>query len=111
MLIVQLCQYLLTVRSDLHFLFSVAHSIPQSPDPKSPTRPSFQQYQPTASSLPPDLILLSTLFPFPPDSIRTDVGDFLPQLPPYPRAQFLVQSYFEQGAWRYVSLTTQSHLV
>ncbi|KIJ44330.1 hypothetical protein M422DRAFT_30475 [Sphaerobolus stellatus SS14] len=70
-----------------------------NPSPKSPSRPSFHQQPSTISGLPPDLLLLSALFPFPPDTIRTTVMHFLAHLPPYPRAQFLVKSYFDNGAW------------
>ncbi|KAF8582323.1 hypothetical protein K439DRAFT_1635430 [Ramaria rubella] len=71
-----------------------------SPGLKSPnSQHSFQRQSTAPSSLPPDLILLSALFPFPPETINTVLEDFLPNLPPYPRARFLAQSYFENGAW------------
>ncbi|KAF8499931.1 hypothetical protein JB92DRAFT_3124774 [Gautieria morchelliformis] len=44
--------------------------------------------------------LISTaLSPFPPETINTVLEDFLPHVPPFPRAQFLARSYFENGAW------------
>jgi len=70
-----------------------------SPGPKSPSRPSFNHQTHTSSSLPADLVLLSALFPFPPEKIHTQLEDFLPHLPSYSRAQFLVRSYFDNGAW------------
>ncbi|KAF8573766.1 hypothetical protein K439DRAFT_1665694 [Ramaria rubella] len=50
-------------------------------------------------SLPPDLVLLSVLFPFPPETVATQINDFVPLLPPYPQAVSLSESYYKHSAW------------
>jgi len=50
-------------------------------------------------SLPPDLVLLSVLFPFPPESVTTEINDFIPLLPPFSQASSLSDIYFDHSAW------------
>jgi hypothetical protein len=50
-------------------------------------------------SLPPDLVLLSVLFPFPPETVNTEIDDFVPLLPPFSQAVSLSEIYFEHSAW------------
>ncbi|KAF8519663.1 hypothetical protein JB92DRAFT_2808469 [Gautieria morchelliformis] len=50
-------------------------------------------------SLPPDFILLSVLFPFPPETVTTAIDDFVPLLPPFSQAVSLCEVYFDHSAW------------
>lgn len=50
-------------------------------------------------SLPPDLVLLSVLFPFPPETVTTEIDDFVPLLPPFSQAVSLSEIYFVHSAW------------
>lgn len=52
-------------------------------------------------SLPPDLILLSALFPFPPESVSTQIDDFIHLLPEFNAALALVDIYFTYSSWWY----------
>ncbi|GJJ12360.1 hypothetical protein Clacol_006601 [Clathrus columnatus] len=62
-------------------------------------RSSVQITSPAHSTLAPNILLLSALFPFPNEAVSATVEEFLSFIPPYSRAQFLVQSYFDNGAW------------
>ena len=50
-------------------------------------------------SLPPDIVLLSVLFPFPPETVTTEVDDFVCLLPPFSQAVSLAEVYFVHSAW------------
>jgi hypothetical protein len=54
--------------------------------------------QDVSLSLPPDLILLSVLFPFAPEGITTRINDFIPLLPSFEKATKLVDLYFTHSA-------------
>lgn len=54
-------------------------------------------------SLPADMVLLSALFPFPPDPIPIEkLDDFVPHLPPYKTVIFLSELYYVHYGWWYV---------
>ena len=55
-------------------------------------------------TLPPDLVLLSVLFPFPPETVTTQIDDFTPLLPSYRDALTLIDLYFAHTGWWYVML-------
>ncbi|KIJ40914.1 hypothetical protein M422DRAFT_780572 [Sphaerobolus stellatus SS14] len=51
-------------------------------------------------SLPADFILLSALFPFPPNAVPLEkIEHFIPHLPPFKTAVHLVELYFTHFAW------------
>ncbi|KAF8517954.1 hypothetical protein BU17DRAFT_49227 [Hysterangium stoloniferum] len=50
-------------------------------------------------SLPPCIVLTSVLFPFPPETIDTQIDDFVPLLPPLSQAVSLIEIYFAHSAW------------
>ena len=53
-------------------------------------------------SLPADLVLLSALFPFPPDPLPLKkLDEFVPHLPSFKTAVSLSDSYFTHFAWWY----------
>lgn len=73
------------------------------------TKSPVQITSPTQSTLPPNIVLLSTLFPFPDEAIIATVEEFSLYIPQYQRAQFLVQSYFDNGAWRSVPVSPDAN--
>ncbi|GJJ11196.1 hypothetical protein Clacol_005428 [Clathrus columnatus] len=50
-------------------------------------------------SLPPDLILLSALFPFPPETVTTHIDDLIHLMPDFDTALNLVNIYFPYSSW------------
>jgi hypothetical protein len=59
----------------------------------------------TPMSLPAGIVLLSALFPFPPDSLPIEkLDDFVPHLPSYKTVIFLSELYYAHYGWWYVSI-------
>ncbi|KAF8517529.1 hypothetical protein BU17DRAFT_91655 [Hysterangium stoloniferum] len=82
-----------------HEAYATSEYLLNGPGLRSPSLPTFQRNSITPSSLPLNLELLSSLFPFPPENTNAVLEHFLPHIPSFSRAQFLVQSYFDNGAW------------
>ncbi|KAF8513608.1 hypothetical protein JB92DRAFT_2922559 [Gautieria morchelliformis] len=62
--------------------------------------PNFMERSDSPMSLPADIVLLSALFPFPPEPVPIEkLDDFVPHLPPYKTVIFLSELYYANYAW------------
>lgn len=64
-----------------------------------------QERSDSPMSLPADIVLLSALFPFPPEPLPIEkLDDFVPLLPSYKTVLFLSELYYTTFGWWYVQI-------